>query len=546
MTDERGKTTTMLQKDCYIADLERLISARKAVKVNRLIVIAIILTAIAADLQAQQPTPARRASSSTSTTKSPAAVNSSSRRAQPASSSVKTAVASKTNTAGAIGTSVQRANSKVVKASAMQEEVIYDEHLVPTPDASVVYESAPNAGCSSCSSGGCDGTCEAPTFAAPSFRGFSICNPPPGARQLCICLPSHGWAQFDYLSWYPSGMDIPTLATTDTVAPIDGFFSTGTPLVSDELLTEQLNGGRLRAGWWFANNPNLGIELEYFRTETNEFAFSETVGVNGRTFLARPYFDLSNFTGRPNLENASHVDSITINASSRLQGGGVKFRKLLCCGDECKQSWIFCRPVSTQSRVDATAGWRTLELNETLSIGTTDRDTVANVTATARDSFEAQNIFNGGELGFMWQGRRGYWTLDVLLRTAFGNTNSEVTIDGSTTFSSNGITRAGGLLALPSNINTYTSNQFSVVPEVGATLGYQLTERTRLTVGYTMIYWTNVARPGDQIDTDVNPTFIPNEFAAGTQTGIRRPGLPEIELTNYFIHGFNVGGEYRW
>ena len=49
------------------------------------------------------------------------------------------------------------------------------------------------------------------------------------------------------------------------------------------------------------------------------------------------------------------------------------------------------------------------------------------------------------------------------------------------------------------------------MPELGVTLGYQLNPCWRATLGYTFIYWSRVARAGDQIDRDINPDLFPPE-----------------------------------
>ncbi|WP_299009694.1 BBP7 family outer membrane beta-barrel protein, partial [uncultured Caulobacter sp.] len=90
-------------------------------------------------------------------------------------------------------------------------------------------------------------------------------------------------------------------------------------------------------------------------------------------------------------------------------------------------------------------------------------------------------------------------------------------------------TRSGGLLAQDSNIGNYERNELSVLPQLGVTLGYKLTERLKLTGGYTFVYWSNVVRPGDQIDPEVNPGNLP--FANPPDAdGLRTPaaGLQEL------------------
>jgi hypothetical protein len=48
----------------------------------------------------------------------------------------------------------------------------------------------------------------------------------------------------------------------------------------------------------------------------------------------------------------------------------------------------------------------------------------------------------------------------------------------------------------------------SFVPEAGIDVGYQLTRHLRAKAGYTFIYWTDVVRPGDQIDPTTNNSLV--------------------------------------
>lgn len=48
------------------------------------------------------------------------------------------------------------------------------------------------------------------------------------------------------------------------------------------------------------------------------------------------------------------------------------------------------------------------------------------------DNFRTFNQFNGMELGFQWIGRRGFWTLDSLMRVSVGINRQWLEIQGST------------------------------------------------------------------------------------------------------------------
>ena len=128
------------------------------------------------------------------------------------------------------------------------------------------------------------------------------------------------------------------------------------------------------------------------------------------------------------------------------------------------------------------------------------------------DRFDSKNQFNGGEIGLSLAMHRGPVSLELTPKIALGVNHENVGINGSTlTTDANGVNTLsqGGLLALSSNIGQYSQNTFAVVPELGATLGYQVTRRIQLTLGYSFLYWNRVCRAGDAIDYQVNPNLIP-------------------------------------
>ncbi len=437
------------------------------------------------------------------------------------------------------------------------DEVIYDD----AHEGAVLGESYnPNeglaeigGGCTSCGGGGCTSCGNSYGDTCGSPFGFDLCNPGGlGRRQLCIALPSHGWVSVEYLNWYQSGMETPALVTTSPVSTaqnLAGVLPLATTLYggNNNILSDRINGTRVRFGWWFANNPNLGIEGEYlgFGTRTENFDQQS----NGSAILARPFYNA--VTGLEDSELVSFPGVLSgrvrTTATSKLEGGAVRFRHLLCCSSGSAFSPITCGPVPSQSRIDATLGWRYLQLNESLGIQENLTSLSANNPGSfiLNDNFLTRNQFNGAELGVQWMKRRGYWSLDMLMRMGLGNTLQHVTINGSTQTTQNGTTTTanGGLLAQRTNSGTFVRNQFGVVPELGATLGYQLTQRMRLTAGYSFIYWSNVVRPGDQTDTTVNPNLLPPENP--TQTAFLNPRFT-FRDSDYWVQGLSLGGDFRW
>ena len=129
-------------------------------------------------------------------------------------------------------------------------------------------------------------------------------------------------------------------------------------------------------------------------------------------------------------------------------------------------------------------------------------------TLSLQDHFSTLNEFQGADLGFNSDWHCNRWNLGFLLKVGLGSTSSHVSINGSTVATEptqTPVTSPGGFLAQASNIGQYERNQFTMVPELGFNVGFDLTPRLRLVGGYSLIYWSAVARTGDQIDLNLAP-----------------------------------------
>ena len=105
-------------------------------------------------------------------------------------------------------------------------------------------------------------------------------------------------------------------------------------------------------------------------------------------------------------------------------------------------------------------------------------------------------------------------------------------------------TAPGGVLVPPFNIGRQENNKFAVVPELRVDLGYYLFEDVKLFVGYDFLYWTNVVRPGNQIDLFVNDTLNPASprfNQGGEAVGVKTPAVDFQGQSNFFAHGLHFG-----
>src|SRR5207245_2259843 len=159
------------------------------------------------------------------------------------------------------------------------------------------------------------------------------------------------------------------------------------------------------------------------------------------------------------------------------------------------------------------------------------------------DSFRTSDYFYGGQLGarFAWEGQWFY--LSGFGKVGFGATTQRVTINGATsliTAAGDVTTAQGGILALPTNSGTFRRTVVSVVPEAGLNIGVNVTSHLRLTAGYSFLMWTQVVRPGAQIDRNVNPAQIPTDISFGAPV---TPAAPTFHFSQetFWLHSINLG-----
>jgi hypothetical protein len=376
---------------------------------------------------------------------------------------------------------------------------------------------------------------------------------------LCLdpdgCYPGNCfYARGEYLLWWTKGSPTPPLITQGTVAQgmvAQGALIPGTTVIfgGSDIAADLRQGGRFTAGYWFTDDHLIGIEGRFFFLGDLNSPFLATS--NGNPPLARPV-DLLGTPGREliagnQLTNgvvSSLAGSVAVGTTSSFWGAEANLRTNLMCG--CNYF------------VDIIAGFRTMGLDEALSvneslmvINTTPNVPGANGTSFfINDTFATKNRFYGGQLGTEAELRWGRWTLGADVKLGLGVTEQTANINGFTTTipgpgGIGGGTNVGGLLTRPGvagNIGHHFRDQFSVVPEVGLNLGYQLTKHVRVFVGYNFLYWTNVARPGGQIDLTVDPS---QAFGQNNPNGANRPTF-NFHNSEFWAQGVNLGMEIRW
>jgi hypothetical protein len=358
----------------------------------------------------------------------------------------------------------------------------------------------------------------------------------------------------EYLLWWLPGFPTPVLATTNANTALNGYLGEpGTTAVigPGPLLASTRSGLRLRAGAWLDDSGSLGVDSGFFILP--QTSSSTTTSPNAYSLITRPVYvpNLIPGTKTPLGENGESVaipgilrGSVTARADSELWGADLNLRKCLFSGCD--------------SRAELFAGYRYLNLSESLTVTENisaigpggSRINLPDPVGTqvfVQDRFVTHNQFNGGQIGALYQHWWGRLSVDARGSLGLGDTHQVLNIDGYQVVAQPGaapMTFRGGLLAAGPNLGRFTEDRFSVVPELTLNIGYRITQNVRVFAGYNLLLWTNVIRPGDQIDHTVDLTFVPNALPAGF-SGQYRPH-PLFAQRDLVVNGVQFGVDVRW
>ena len=168
------------------------------------------------------------------------------------------------------------------------------------------------------------------------------------------------------------------------------------------------------------------------------------------------------------------------------------------------------------------------------------------------DKFAATNNFYGAQLGARARYDADRWYGSGSLTVGLGGMVQSVDVSGSLlTNDFNDFaapkTYGGGSYALPSNIGGHSRTEFAVVPELRLGVGYRLTPSASLYVAYDLLYASNVARPGEQVDRNINPTQNTawTEEVDSVTEGTPAPTF-SFDSTSFWAQGINLGLSIRF
>jgi len=350
------------------------------------------------------------------------------------------------------------------------------------------------------------------------------------------------WASADYLFAWFSGDRLPPLVTTSPPgtaradAGVLGRATTAT-LFGDSIVNQDLRDGfRMAFGYWFTPERACGVEAGFMIVESQATLFS--AASNGTTILARPFINAN--TGQQDAALIAFPGSSAGTLTARASSGAFYEAHLDLTGNVLDTGGC---------RVDSIFGYRFYRYDEGLRVRQSITDSPSFVPGTqflGGDDFATKNEYHGADLGFRTRLALDDFSLCLLTKLGVGRLSRDVKISGGQVIEVPGsapVLQAGNLFALPTNFGNHHTDDWTLLPELGVTLGWRASQNLRVTVGYSVLWLERIARAADQIDFTVNPTRLPG--ASATPTGPERPTFL-FTRNDAWLQSLSVGAEITY
>jgi hypothetical protein len=382
-----------------------------------------------------------------------------------------------------------------------------------------------------------------PAFAAgpdtlPPVEAVPVSSAPAGAGWGTADGGHSGglYGSADYLVWWMKQTPLPPLVTRGdlTANPNAGILGApGTEVVfgGNSVGGQPFSGGRVTLGASLGGDPAFGIEGTFLFFEQRSTLFSASEPSDGRVFVGQPFQDIGLTPVRGNVlpvSGAGLTGAVDASVLQRLYGAEANARVALGGDGLC---------------LSLLGGFRFLAEDEGLNLATDSTD-LAGFRSRSAESFTAHNRFYGGQVGAVagWRSGSGL-AVEVVGKIALGCTDEVVNIHGTTVnsdpFTNTTVSAPVSLLAQGSNSGHHDRNEFAVVPEVGVKVGYQLSDQVTVTVGYSLLYLSALARPGEQIDLATTAPVV------GAPATLAHPAFLN-RSSDFWAQGVSFGLEFRY
>ncbi len=394
------------------------------------------------------------------------------------------------------------------------------------------------------------------------------------------------WASAEYLLWriadpllpssasaMPSGLLAVTTSITQqpppaAPAPASVFQTTLLPLGTSGTgspgnvanMGEHM-GSRIRMGWWFDDNHDLGVEASFFMLNnlTDDFAtvFSNLGNVNGAYAINTGLSSTVVVTTTTGTGTSSAT--LTMNYVNPVILGGTSSGALTgFIRDQMLGAELMARANAAYfgpAKIDFVVGGRYLyfgedyELNDNYTVNLTSVSAATvvpglptTIAVGTYDRIIAHNNFYGGQAGFDAETDLGNLYLDARVVCALGANEESVNITALST-SPAGIVLGGSNYGA-GDVGDHLRMRISVIPETNLRVGYMFNPNIRAWVGFDGMYMFNVVRSAGQVAS----AGAPLQVTVGSTSTIAtvNPFAFHFTDSNLPVEGVNFGIEFRF
>ena len=373
------------------------------------------------------------------------------------------------------------------------------------------------------------------------------------------CHRDRTWINLSYVYARMKSYSVPPLITTGdpnntspgALNPVDG---PGTIVLygQDPVATQGNSGFRIEAGYWFDTADTFSVDLGFMYLVPTSQTFSVASDGTGSPVIARPIFSTLSNNERaflvavpPAFANAPIVGSASVETTTDFWQAELNVRAHGYYGEHV--------------HVDLLTGFRTMRLDDSLRIQDEATDVKGGFLTYKKvplgpgdslveiDHFGTSNQFYGYQLGGEFMYEHPWFSVGLMAKLGVGANQQEARIDGSASLVpavGPPTTAPGGILTQVSNIGTHSRYVFGLVPEIGASVNFDVTCNIRMRAAYSFMAWNDVMRPGDIINRTVNPGLPAGSPAFGTPG----PAQPSFAFKDelFTMHTFTFGLEVHF
>jgi hypothetical protein len=352
------------------------------------------------------------------------------------------------------------------------------------------------------------------------------------------------------------------------------------------------SGMRFSAGYYLEQDSGLSVNGNFILVPKNSYYLSSVTGLNDFPVLLETGFNNSlNFTIPSNIAGQAptmvtqnyaivlsrQVDSsIFANASTYIAGGELNVRgRDFLIGDMNFSGLLGFRYFQFKEAFDVSSQYTIFRPNGVTDVQNINVNgdivsapialnfpTPININSASNDQIKVYNHFIGPQIGINADYHYNRWSVMTGFNLGIGvmhqvakissSTTQTVKTETSTQNAAGQITSttntsttnsAGGLLFSPVDVGQYSRNQFGLLPEINAKLGFKATERIKLTVGYDFLLLANVLRAPNQtqlIPYSNNLNYTANNQTQSANQTLQIPAF-QYSTSNLIINGVTAG-----